>query len=137
MITIGLTACDREFEPGHGCGVAGAPASCGMNCMADGDCGTGTYCAPDHTCIADCLPGGDQCKAGDTCNPVNGHCVNVTDGVRMLHRWLRAPAAAAVGAAAIPQAAASAASSGETASAAPTCRTRRRARPSGRSVWAR
>jgi hypothetical protein len=64
-----------EGASGHGCGVSGAPASCGMSCLVDTDCGPGAYCKDDHTCTADCTFSGSECGDTAKCNS-RGKCVD-------------------------------------------------------------
>ena len=80
---LGLTAaCTHEGLTGHGCDVAGAPASCGMTCVDDTSCGVGAYCAAAKTCTADCNASSAPCSDGKFCSP-HGKCLDsplVTDG---------------------------------------------------------
>ena len=52
---------------------------CGGSCTADDDCASGTYCAADGTCYADCTPDGGQCASGQTCSD-RGRCQAGGDG---------------------------------------------------------
>ncbi len=74
------SACGSDGqEPGHGCGVPGAPTTCGKTCTSNGDCGPGSYCGPDLLCTADCLPSGTECQTGQQCDG-NGKCFDLTNG---------------------------------------------------------
>lgn len=51
---------------------------CPAECTADIDCGAGSYCSDDGTCVSDCTPGGDECGEGFYCSN-DGRCVGTTD----------------------------------------------------------
>jgi hypothetical protein len=68
---VALAACGPTQEPA--CGETGAPAACGMSCMADEDCGQGTYCGSGHACTADCLVQGSACPSNGFCDE-RGRC---------------------------------------------------------------
>jgi hypothetical protein len=74
-----FAGCGSEDLTGHGCGVAGAPTTCGKTCSVDGNCGLGSYCGADLLCTADCLRGGNECGDGKQCDD-NGKCFDLTNG---------------------------------------------------------
>jgi von Willebrand factor type A domain len=52
---------------------------CGTPCNTDDDCASGTYCAADGKCFADCTPDGGQCGTGQTCSD-QGKCRSGGEG---------------------------------------------------------
>ncbi len=74
---LSMAACDGCSEGGTPCDSLGE--ACGQACVDSFGCADGTYCGPDGTCTADCLPNDDRCGDGLVCS-ARGKCVTGGEG---------------------------------------------------------